>query len=192
MSIIFSKEEANKPEWTGRALAICCALVASAALIGGYLYLQHRNQQRWNQRQAADPPPAPALALVLVDEARAQKDRAVISGTVINQSTATLEQLSVEVGLVPRAAGSIEVQSVPLVPADLAPGERGRFTLTVPARRWVVARPVRLRSGEGREIAFESNIGERRPPAPPHLPSQPPRTDGGDFINTPDTPIRVP
>ncbi|WP_352432485.1 FxLYD domain-containing protein [Pyrinomonas sp.] len=193
MSTIFSKEGTGKREWGKRAIAVCCALVASAALVSGYFYLQHRNQQRWDQQQTAVPPPSPPLALILVDEARTQKDRAVISGTVVNRSTSPLEKLSVEVELVPRAEGAVEIQSVPLVPTDLAPGEKGHFTLIIPARLWVVARPIRLRSGsQGREIAFESNIGERRPPSPPHLPGQPPRVEGSDFINTPDNPVSIP
>lgn len=175
-----------------RLIAFIIASFTTLALLSLYLYLQHRNQLRWTKAREAPRPPV--LAHIYADEPVLRGGQAVISGTVVNASNSRLENVQVEVELIPRIEGTIETRTIRLTPDSLAPGEKGRYVLSVPPNRWSLARPVKLRAGEdGREIAFEASLGERRPPDPPHLQTNDarPRSPSG-FINTPDNPVNIP
>ena len=94
----------------------------------------------------------------------------------------------------------MEKREVSVEPSDLAPGEQGRYTLKVLSEEWGGSRLVTLRSGAGpREVAFNSLPGAKRPPEVPPAtrviagePRPKSRPDSSEFINTPDTPIKVP
>lgn len=158
------------------------------------------------QSPAAAPTPAPAApapeAHVFVDEAMLRKPHAILGGTVENVGGERLENLSVELELRRRDDGGTEIRSVPVEPAALAPGEKGRYSLKVLSGEWSGSRLLRLRAG-GRagDVAFRSSPGARRPPE--RTPdsrtitvtkdSRPRARSGGEeFINTPDTPVSVP
>ena len=121
---------------------------------------------------------------------------AVVGGTIRNNSTAPLEGLTVEIALKARASQAIAKQSVQVSPATLQPGEEGRFSLEVPSSQWSGAQVVRLHSAARHaDIAFKPELGEKRPlerPSDKVIIEQRPRRKGDDFINTPDTPIRIP
>jgi hypothetical protein len=128
------------------------------------------------------------------------KPYAIIGGTVRNNGSKKLEKLSVEIELRRREDGSFERREAAVEPGDLAPGERGRYTLKVLSEEWSGSRVVALRSGAGRqEVAFSSFPGAKRPPekfpqtraAAASAPRQK-SPNGNEFINTPDNPIRVP
>lgn len=142
---------------------------------------------------------APAEAEVYADEAMLSKPYAIIGGKVKNVGPQRLEKLSVEIELRRREGGDVERREVRVEPADLAPGEQGKYVLKVLSEEWGSSRVVSLRSGEGpREVAFNTLQGARRPPEVPetktasNAPRQKPRPNGEEFINTPDTPVRVP
>ena len=138
-------------------------------------------------------------ANIYADEAMLAKPYAIIGGTVENVGAERLEQLSVEIELRRRADGSVERREVELEPGDLEPGGQGKFSLKVLSDEWSGSRVVRLRSGaRPQEVAFRPLPGAKRPPerikdnviiAKPTGPKKP---SGGDFINTPDTPYKVP
>src|SRR5689334_20439561 len=73
----------------------------------------------------------PAEANVFVDEARLSKPYAIIGGTVENVGGAKLEALSVEIELRRREGGDTERRVVAVQPANLAPGEKGKYSLKV-------------------------------------------------------------
>lgn len=141
-------------------------------------------------------------AYVYVDEAMLAKPYAIIGGTVKNVGPAKLEKLSVEIELRRRESGDLERREVSVAPADLAPGEQGKYTLKVLSDEWSGSRLVTLRSGAGlREVAFNSLPGAKRPPEKPPVTKvvvadDAPRKKSGpnssEFINTPDTPVKVP
>lgn len=142
---------------------------------------------------------APAEAEIYVDEAMLAKPYAIIGGAVKNVGPQRLEKLSVEIELRRRESGEVERRDVPVEPADLGPGEHGKYTLKVHSEEWGSSRVVSLRSGsEAREVAFNSLPGAKRPPEIPmsraaaNAPRQKSRPSGDEFINTPDNPIRVP
>jgi hypothetical protein len=121
---------------------------------------------------------------------------------VENISGANLEDLSVELELRRRDDGSVELREVPVLPSQLRPGEKGRYRLEVRSEEWSGSRLLRLRSGKrGKDVAFKSAPGARRPPE--RLPVERvgdgtrgaparPRPNGEEFINTPDTATSVP
>lgn len=138
-------------------------------------------------------------ANVFVDEAMLAKPFAVIGGTVQNVGAQKLEKLSVEIELRRRADGSVERRQVAVEPSDLEPGKQGRYKLKVLSEDWSGSRVVSLRSGaRAEEVAFKSLPGAKRPPEKIEskvVVVKPPtqkKADGGEFINTPDTPYKVP
>jgi hypothetical protein len=143
---------------------------------------------------------APPEADILVDEARLAKPYAIIGGTVRNVGPEKLEKLSVEIELRRREDGGLERREVSVEPSDLSPGEQGKYTLKVLSDEWSSSRPVTLRSAAGpREVAFNSLPGAKRPPERPPVTkviADAPRKKSGpnssEFINTPDSPIKVP
>jgi hypothetical protein len=143
---------------------------------------------------------APPEADVFVDEAMLAKPYAIIGGTVKNVGARRLEKLSVEIELRRREDGGVERREVPVEPADLGPGEQGKYVLKVLSDEWGSSRVVSLQSGAGaREVSFNSLPGAKRPPerfplkkAVADAPRRRPRPSGEEFINTPDDPVRVP
>jgi hypothetical protein len=178
-----------------RTFAFLCAaaLPFLAACQGG----ETPRSERQKSRPAA--PPAPE-AHILVDEAMLRRPHAILGGTVENIGGAPLENLSVELELRRRGDGAIEVRQVPVVPAALAPGQKGRYSLQVLSGEWSGSRLLRLRSGAREtDVAFKSSPGARRPPE--RIPVERivsgkavprPKPQGEEFINTPDTATSVP
>ena len=182
-----------------KLIAVVCALALAATLLGGLMLLRKRQQDRLNaarQAELAESAVAPVEAQVFQDEVRLKGTDAVVGGTIRNNSTAPLEGLTVEIALKARASQAIAKQSVQVSPATLQPGEEGRFSLEVPSSQWSGAQVVRLHSAaRNADIAFKPELGEKRPlerPSDKVIIEQRPRRKGDDFINTPDTPIRIP
>jgi len=158
--------------------------------------------------QASGPGPAAKTAKVsatpeaniYVDEPRLSKLYAIIGGTVRNVGPEKLERLSVEIELRKREGGGVERREASVEPADLAPGEQGKYALKVLSDEWSGSRLVTLRGEAGlREVAFNSLPGAKRPPERPPLTkvvAEAPRKKSGpnssEFINTPDNPFKVP
>jgi hypothetical protein len=139
-------------------------------------------------------------ANIFVDEAMLAKPYAIIGGAVENIGSQKLEKLSVEIELRRRADGSLERREVQVEPGDLEPGKQGKFSLKVLSEEWSGSRVVRLRSAtrQEEEVAFKALPGAKRPPERIKgnviVVKTPTRKKSGDseFINTPDTPYKVP
>jgi hypothetical protein len=176
------------------------ALALTVGLLGGYFYLRGRNERALAERRAAAEKAkavAPPVAQVFQDEVRLSGGQAVVGGTVRNISAEKLEGLSVEIELKSRAGDSKEVRQVAVEPRDLPPGQDGKYSLQIAPRAWGGVSVARLLSeARGGEIPFKPEAGARRPaegrPAPKVVVEPRPRQKGDDFINTPDTPIRIP
>lgn len=154
---------------------------------------------RQKAAQATPTPKPEPQAHVIVDEARLARPYAVIGGAVQNVGGERLEKLSVEIELRRRADSGVETREVKVEPADLAPGEQGKFSLKVLSEEWSGSRVVGLKSASrADEIAFKALPGAKRPPEKVKenvitvkTPAKK-RPGGDDFINTPDTPYSVP
>jgi hypothetical protein len=153
-----------------------------------------------NQNAAAARAAATPEANILVDEPRLVKPYALIGGTVQNVGPQKLEQLSVLIELRRRDDGTTERREAAVEPAGLAPGEQGKFAIKVVPDEFRGSSVVGLRSAAGgRDVAFKALPGAKRPPE--RFPDRVvnvkvprPKSRGGDdeFINTPDTPVKVP
>ena len=154
--------------------------------------------QNGSAAQKAAPTPE---ANILVDEPRLVKPYAVIGGTVQNVGQQRLEKLSVLIDLRRRDDDTTVRREVEVGPTDLGPGEQGRFAIKVEPEEFRGSSVVGLRSGAGgRDVAFKALPGAKRPPEKiPDgkvvnviVPRQKSRGGDDEFINTPDTPVKVP
>jgi hypothetical protein len=154
----------------------------------------------FNRNAATAKATATPEANILVDEPRLLKPYAVVGGTVRNVGQQRLEQLSVLIELRRRDDGTTEQRDAAVVPSDLAPGEQGKFAVKVAPDEFRGSSVVGLRSGAGvRDVAFKAMPGAKRPPerfpdrvVNVKVPQQKSKGGGDEFINTPDTPIKVP
>ena len=154
-----------------------------------------------SRQKAAQPTPNPnpePQAHVFVDEPMLAKPYAIIGGAVQNVGTERLENLSVEIELRRRADSGVETREIEVEPADLEPGQQGKFSLKVLSEEWSSSRVVGLKSGADAEVAFRALPGAKRPPERTQneviivkTPGKK-KSGGDDFINTPDTPYSVP
>lgn len=188
-----------------RGIAILCALGLTAALTLGYLALRKRHAEKLRAEQQAaqaqEPKPAPSPLLQLfVDDAMIKGSQAVLGGTVLNISGEKLTGISVELELKRRKDGGTETRTLTVEPRDLSPQEQGRYSLSVPSGDYRETRVLHIRGGNGGagEIAFKMLPGAQRPPEKPPetkvtiVKPSPKRGKGEEFINTPDTPVKIP
>jgi hypothetical protein len=187
---------------TGRKLIGAIAAIAvTIAVLAGYAYLRQRHTENAAQQAslaeaAANPPAVPPKALVLVDEALIQGTKTVVGGAVKNTSNETLRQVTVALELKRRKDATTEKRLVALVPAELEPGQEGRYSLELKAADYGSARLVGLGSGpDASPIVYTSAVGKKRPPerleSKTIIVGRPPSKPGG-FLNSPDNPARVP
>jgi hypothetical protein len=200
--LLLEESESPPSKWV-KFGAIACALAVAVALLIGYRYLRARQLERVRAAQQGEQAAkiaAPPEAQIFENEARLKGSDAIISGTIRNISDKKLEDLSLEMELKRRSAAATERRTIEVDPADLEPGAEGRYSLSLRSSEWSGARVSSLISaGRNETIAFKSAVGARRPPerlpqgnqkivvTPPR-----PRQKGEEFINTPDTPVRIP
>jgi len=199
---LFEGGEAAPSKWV-KLGAIACALAVAGALLVGYRFLRARqlaSVRAVQQTEQASKIVAPPEAQIFEDEARLKGSEAIITGTIRNISDKKLESLSLEMELKRRGkAQAVEHRKVKVEPADLAPGEDGRYSLSLVSSEWSGARVLSLNSeGRTEAIAFKSAVGARRPPerlpqgSPKVVVVPRPKSKGEEFINTPDNPTRIP
>jgi hypothetical protein len=172
---LFEGGETAPSKWI-KLGAIACALAVAAALLVV----------------------APPEAQIFEDEARLKGSEAIITGTIRNISDKKLEDLSLEMELKRRKDQATERRQINVEPASLDPGAEGRYSLSLRSSEWSGARALSLNSARRPEtIAFKSAVGARRQPerlpqGNPKIVVPRPRPKGDEFINTPDTPTRIP
>ena len=182
-----------------KLVAGLCALLITAAAFVGYAYLKHRNQQL---ARAQEPKPAetnlpkgPPKAHISVDDALLKAGQTLISGTVKNTSAEKLIGLTVGLELRRRKDKNIEHTLVPVEPTELDPEEEGRYLLKLPAQQYSSVRLVGLNAGpDSALLAYTTSQGQKRPPErlQPQIINQPRPGRGGEFLNSPENPARVP
>jgi len=180
---------------------------AAASLVSLLLFSGCRTRTHSNAGQSSGPTPEKVEsktnptpeANIFIDDAMLSGPYAIIGGTVENVGSERLENLSVEIELRRRDDGSTERREVAVEPGDLDPGKRGKYSLKVLSDEWGSSRVLSLRGGAARrDVAFKAEPGAKRPPQRPgpnviivKTPSRK-KSNGEEFINTPDTPVRVP
>lgn len=182
-----------------KLIGAIAAIVVTVSVLVGYAYLRKRyaenNATRVSLAKAASAQPQlTPKALVLVDEALLQGNKTVVGGTVKNTSTETLRQVTVALELKRRKDATTEKRDLALTPAELEPGQEGRYLLELKASDYGSARLVGL-SADSSPLVYTSASGRKRPlerlESKPVIVGRPPAKPG-DFLNSPDNPARVP
>ncbi len=178
-----------------RFFAVCVA----ALLLAGCQASSPQNARHNQEAPQTGKSDITAQAQIFEDEAMLKGSQAVIGGTVRNISESKFEGLDVEIELIRRRGGGTEARRVALTPSALAPGEEGRYALTVPSREWGNARILRLHSATlSADIVYRTAPGAKRPPEriadrqPTIVVVPRPKRQGEEFINTPDNPEKIP
>ena len=186
-----------------KLVAVICAIAITAIVIAGYTYLRRRHSQQV-QAQAAQQaqaendqnlPKGPAKAHILVDEPLLKGGDTIIGGTVKNISNEKLIGVSVGLELRRRKDATLDQVSAPIDPAELEPQQEGRYMVKVPAADYSSVRLINLRTADSSLIAYTTSPGQKRPPEkiePKVVVVPRPRSKGGEFLNSPDNPARVP
>jgi hypothetical protein len=184
-----------------KIIALVAAIAVAALLLGGYFYLRQRHAEETRvagSNAVAEPAPRkPPKAMILVDEATIGGGKTTLAGTVRNTSRENLAGLQVELELKSRKGAGPEKRLVKLEPADLQPEQEGRYSLQLRAQDYASARLVALRSGaDMASVPYTTGQGQKRQPE--RLESKtitvdkPPPGKRNEFLNTPDSPARVP
>ncbi|HET6670078.1 MAG TPA: hypothetical protein VFH15_07570 [Pyrinomonadaceae bacterium] len=184
-----------------KLIAGLLALVFTAAVFAGYVYFRNRHLKQslaeTQPKQAmTNVPKGPVRAHILMDEALLKGGQTIIGGTVKNISQENLSGLAVDLELKRRTGGTSERMTAPLTPAQLGPNQEGRYTLKLPAQQFSAVRLVSL-TGEpnATQLAFTTGVGQKRPlekiePKVVVVPRPP--SKGGEFLNSPENPARIP
>ena len=186
-----------------KVVSILLAVAVTITLLLGFLFWRKRHEESVGiQAPAAQPKQAkaalPTKVQIYVDEAVRKGPQALIGGTVHNVSGENLTNLSVEIELSHRKDAGTEVRVLDVEPKELAPDQKGRYSLTLTGD-YRSFKLLRIKSGPGsEEIGFKPAQGKERPrESPPETktvivnrPASP--KQGEEFINTPDNPSRIP
>lgn len=181
-------------------LAIVCAVGLSAILLVGYGYMRRRHGKEV-LASAAVPvadnglPKGPPVVHVQMDEPLLEKGVTVFSGTIKNISNHELTGLSVSIDLIRRKDGSVEPRSVAVEPSSLQPQAEALYSVKLSAQEYGTIRFVGLKADpQATLIAYSSSPGKKRPPEriEPRVVVVKKGGKPGEFINSPDNPVRVP
>jgi hypothetical protein len=184
-----------------RLIAALLALAFTATVLVGYLYFRNRHARQTqaevkSRAAVSTAPKGPAKAHILIDEAMLKGGQTILGGVVKNISQDTLAGLAVDLELKRRTGGTSERMTVPLTPAQLEPSQEGSYVLKVPAQHFSAVRLVSLTSEpNATQLVFTTGPGQKRPPEriePKVVVVPRPPSKGGEFLNTPDNPSRVP
>jgi hypothetical protein len=182
-----------------RKLIILCSLLLVVAIISLFLF-QSKGEPQSNHQIESKPLPTidRPEATIYQDEAMLKGSQAIIAGIVENISNQRLEDLTIELEMRRRQENRIEKKVIKLVPSNLAPTEKGRYSLTINSHEYEETKIVALKSGNhAAPIKFQTRAGAKRPKEPPPptrtiiIPKRPKKSGDEEFLNTPDTPIHA-
>ena len=173
------------------------ALLITALVFAGYALLRKRHAGSLvSSQQATAASSKPPQALIIIDEALLQGGKTTIGGVVRNTSSEKLEGLAVELELRRRKDAGIETRSIPLAPANLDSQQEGRYLLELKAQDYSSARLVALKAGPNSlPLPYATAQGQKRPLErlePKTIIVGRPSGKGGEFLNSPENPARVP
>lgn len=189
----------EKTSFGRKFIAGLLALVFTVAVLSGYLYFRYRHANDVSEAQRrealANVPRGPIKAHILMDEAISKGGQTIIGGTVKNISPERLSGLAVELELKSRAGRNVERITLPLTPAELEQNQEGKYSVKLPQNFGAVRLVSLISEPNATQLAFTTGIGQKRPfeKIEPKVVVVPrPRSKGGEFLNSPDNPARVP
>ena len=156
----------RKPKSTALIAAVVCISAAAILAVSYFAFFRAPAQSPsvQEQKQKDAPVAVSTEAQIFEDEAIIKGTQAIVGGTVRNISREPLAELSVELELKRRSDGGTEIRKVSLKPQNLAPGEEGKYYLTLPRQEFSGAQVKHLRSdARPALIVFKSAPGARRP-----------------------------
>ena len=189
------------PSRVVKIVSIALAVTITAGLLIGFLIWRGWHEQTAGVARSEEAKPAPVglpiKVQILMDEPVRDGSEALIGGTIRNISNERISGLAVEMQLFHRSDQETEVRAIELSPSDLAPGQEGKYSLTLTGDYRSV-KLLRIKSGAaGEAVGFQAAPGARRPLPQPETrtivvgrPSNPQK--GEEFINTPENPSRIP
>ena len=189
------EQESNKR----KLLAAVCAVAVTALLLVGYGFIRRYHAQKVLAENTPPPvvetgPKGPPLAHIVIDEPTLSNGMTTIGGVVKNISKQELSGLSVVLELRNRKNGGLEESVLPVTPAQLQPDQEGSYSVTISAQKVASIRLAGLKADPNLAlIAYSSSQGKKR--TPERLQPQVVKRSGGkpgEFINSPDNPVRVP
>ena len=183
-----------------KLLAAVCAVAVTALLLVGYGYIRKYHAQKILASNTPPPvtdtgPKGPPLAHIVIDEPTLEKGMTTLGGVVKNISKQDLSGLSVVLELRRRKDGGVEESLLPVTPALRQPEQEGSYAMKVSNQEFASIRLAGLKSDpQSNLIAYTSSQGKKRTPE-----RLEPRTivvkrsgKPGEFVNSPDNPVRVP
>ena len=197
-------EEKRSRSSVVKIVSILTALAITAGLLIGFLVWRKLHEERVGiEREqpnavGAVRPVLPAKVQIYMDEPVRKGPQALIGGTVHNISGESLANVAIEIELTRRKDATTEVRSLALDPTELAPDQKGRYSLTLTGDYRSI-KLLKITSGsDSAEIGYKAAPGAARPVEhPPDTktiivgrPSAPGK--GEEFINTPDNPAKIP
>jgi hypothetical protein len=192
-----SFEEDEKRHGRRLLIGLTCALLLTGTLLGGYLYLRHRHERQVAAATEVENKKKAPKVEVFVDDATVNGKTTILSGTLHNISSEFLHDVAVELQLRRRVGGGVETRAVRPETTELTPDGKARYTLELPVQDYISVTFFRVIAGaDHAAIAFKAMPGDSRPPldapASKSIIVKRPAPKGEEFINTPNTPGRVP
>ena len=190
-------EEEEKRHSRRLLVGVLCALLLTGTVLGGYLYLRKRHERQVAAAAEVEIKKKAPKVEVFVDEATVNGKTTLLSGTLHNISNEPLHNLAVELQLRRRVGSGTEIRAVPPETTELAPDGRTRYSLELAVQDYISVTFLRVVGGDNRaQIPFKALPGAPRPPMDPPASKtvvvSRPAPKGDEFINTPNTPGRVP
>ncbi len=190
-------EEEEKRHSRRLLVGLLCALLLTGTVLGGYLYLRRRHERQVAATVEADNKKKAPKVEVFVDDATVNGKTTLLGGTIHNISNEPLHNLGVELQLRRRVGSGIETRAVTPDTTDLPPDGKAHYSLELPVQDYISVTFLRVVAGDNRaQIPFKALPGVPRPPMDPPASKTVvvgrPAPKGEEFINTPNSPGRVP
>lgn len=190
-------EEEEKRHSRRLLVGLLCALLLTGAVFGGYLYLRKRHERQVAAATIVENQKKAPKVEVFVDEPTVNGKTTQVSGTLHNISTDPLHKVAVELLLRRRVGSGVETRAVTPDPTDIPPDSKVRYSVELPVQDYISVTFLRVIAGDNRaEVAFKALPGTPRPPletpAAKSIIVNRPKPRGEEFLNTPNSPGRVP
>ncbi|MDX6384638.1 MAG: hypothetical protein QOK48_2211 [Blastocatellia bacterium] len=190
-------EEEEKRHGRRLLIGFLCALILTGTVFGGYIYLRKRHERQVAAANAVEIKKKAPRVEVFVDEATVNGKTTVLSGTLHNIWNEPLRNLAVELQLRKRLGSGVETRAVAADPKEIPPDGKARYSIEVPVADYISATFARvITSNDHADVAFKALPGAERPPleapASRTVVVKRPAPKGEEFINTPNTPGRIP
>jgi hypothetical protein len=190
-------EEEEKRHSRRLLIGLLCALLLTGTVLGGYIYLRKRHERQVAAAVEADDKKKAPQVEVFVDDATVNGKTTLLGGTIHNISNEPLHNLAVELQLRRRVGSGVETRAVTPDKTDLPPDGKSHYSLELPAQDYISVTFLHVIAGDNRaQIPFKALPGTPRPPMDPPASKTVvvgrPAAKGEEFINTPNTPGRIP